>query len=182
MAINKLNTRQHRFILNLFQGMSQTDAYINAGYDVSRDVAGAQASILLAKPRITEELDRLNAKRQAIVVANEINSIASPDERKQRLTEILRADLTDFQDDAGQPKLDKDIPYHRAAREHYHRVKHDRQGNPLITKSIKLGDPIEAIRELNKMDGSYAPSRHLVAQKVVFEIEQVDKRKRGEGD
>jgi len=161
--------------------MSQTDAYIKAGYNVAdRSIAAINASQLLALPNVSYELDRLNAKRQEIIVSNEINNCLSKEEKRTILAEIARANLVDFQDDDGTPKLDKDTPHNKAAREYYHRVKYDRDGQPIITKSIKLTDAIEAIREDNKMTGDYAPSKHMVAQKVVFEIEQVDKKKRGE--
>lgn len=43
-----------------------------------------------------------------------------------------------------------------------------RKGNP------NLADPISAIRELNKMEGSYAPERHLFAGGVVLKVKYDD--------
>ena len=174
-----MNTRHKQVALRVFSGENQSQAY-EAVYGKNPN-SRFLASQLLTSPNMKAYLNDLNRRREAVVLANVTHSsIATPDERKERLTEILRADLTDFQDGEGHPKLDKDVPNHRAAREHYHRVKYDKFGNPIITKNIKLTDPIEAIRELNRMDGSYAPSKHMIAQRVTFEIEQVDKRKRGE--
>jgi len=181
-----MNSRQHRFILNLFQGMNQTDAYINAGYHCADPgTAAACATELLKLPNISQELARLMTKREAIVTANVINASISPSvltkaEKRSILAEIARARLVDFQDKDGQPALTGDTPNNKAAKEFYHRQRFDRNGNPIITKSIKLVDAIEAIREDNKMTGDYAPSKHLIGQKVIFEINQVEKKKRGE--
>ena len=46
-----------------------------------------------------------------------------------------------------------------------------RNGNP------KQADPVMAIRELNKMEGHYAPEKHAVIGKVIFEVVHVEKRK-----
>ncbi|KKK75552.1 hypothetical protein LCGC14_2872540, partial [marine sediment metagenome] len=42
--------------------------------------------------------------------------------------------------------------------------------------NAKMVSPVEAIKELNRMEGSYAPIKHAVDQRVVFEIVRVDAR------
>ena len=39
-----------------------------------------------------------------------------------------------------------------------------------IDGNRKLTNPVEAIKEINRMTGSYPPERHLIGQKVVFEV------------
>ncbi len=174
-----MNTRQHRFVLNLFQGMNQTDAYIQARNGDSRDLPGTNAATLIANPSIAKELNRLNAKREAVVTANEINNCLSRDEKRSLLAEIARARLIDFSKD-GEPALTEDTPNNRAAREFYHRKRFDKDGNPIITKSIKLTSAIEAIAEDNKMEGHYAPSKHMVAQSVQINVVHQKKLRNGE--
>ena len=174
-----LNSRQHQVLLNIFSGIPQRKAY-QAVYPVSDSVADTNCSSLLALPKFSKELNRLRHQKELVAVANSVqDSIATPTERKQILTELLRAQLVDFQDEKGEPKLSKDTPHARAAKEYYHRQRFDKGGNPIVTKSIKLADQIAAIQELNKMEGSYAPTKHLVGQ-VRFNVNLVDKGKRGE--
>lgn len=40
----------------------------------------------------------------------------------------------------------------------------------------KRTNPVEAIKELNKLGGDYPPEQHLVAHKVIFEIVHVKKK------
>ena len=162
MANNKLNARQHRFVINLFQGMSQTDAYINAGYDVAPSVAAANSTDLLKIPKIYSELDSLNRRRQDVVLVaetdNNILAALTKSEKRAILADVLRN---------GQPTTET----------HYNRKI---EGQPGITATMTRRDIIAAIAEDNKMSGDYAPSKHLVAQRVIFEVNQVDKKKRGE--
>ena len=159
--------------------MSQTQAYINAGY--SNVLAKANASILVnTNEYVKAYYNQLCERRDNITLAKVTETVLSATEKRSILAEIARAQLSDFQDQDGEPLLSKDTPQGRAVREYYHRRRVDKDGNPIVTKSIKLINPIEAIQEDNKMAGDYAPSKHLIAQKVTFEIEQVDKRKRGE--
>ena len=44
-----------------------------------------------------------------------------------------------------------------------------------MPEEINARDRIYAIAELNKMEGSYAPEKHVVAAKVVFEVVFQDK-------
>ena len=158
--------------------MTLTEAYIKAGYDATE--AGSNAATLFNHNQcVRDYYNKLIERKERVATKALAETIASPLERQQILSEILRARLIDFTDEGGQPKLSKDIPNNRAAKEFYHKQRLDRDGNPVISKSIKLNDPISAIQELNKMDGSYAPSKHLVAQRVQFEIEYVERPREG---
>ena len=171
-----LNARQRAFCVNYASGMTLTDAYLKAGYPV--DSAPDCASRLMQyNAKVKAYYNRLVKRKEDITLTKLTETIMSPKERQVRLSEIARARLVEFQDEDGTPMLTKDTPNNAAAKEFYHRQKHDRNGNPSITKSIKLTDPIAAIQELNKMDGSYAPSKHLIAQRVQFEVMMVERPK-----
>ena len=174
----KLNTRQHRFCLNILAGMRPQEAFVQAGYTNSPGNVAVTPYQLLENPSVSSFIESKTRLKEAAVLAADINStIASPLERKQILTELARARLVDFQDASGEPTLNKDTPNNRAAKDYSHRRRFDGAGNPIVTKSIKLTDQIAAIQELNKMDGSYAPQKHLVGH-VQFEVEFVDRKDR----
>ncbi len=140
------------------------------------------ASELLRKPHVKAYLDSLNRRKEAVVLAHSTledrDLILSKAEKRQILAEIARARLVDFSKN-GEPELKEDTPNARAAREFYHRKRLDRDGNPIVTKSIKLIDPIEAIREDNRMSGDYAPSKHLVGH-VQLDVSFIDRVNRNE--
>jgi len=106
--------------------------------------------------------------------------IMQPQEIKARLSELARANLVDFLDPSGRPKLSKDVPHHAAAKKYYRKSRIDRFGNPVETSEIALVDQIEALRELAKIHGMYAPEKYMVAKKVI--VEMVDKRRGETGD
>ena len=169
----KLTQKQENFCLNIIAGMSQREAYVKAGYS-DKQAPGTidrNAYALAQRNYIVTRIAELKADLES-------KTIMSVKERKERLSELARARLVDFVKD-GQPVLNKDIPNAGAAKEFYHRTKRDKFGNPIETRAIKLSDPIEAIRELNKLGGDYPPSKHLHAGRVQFEVVHVD-RTRGE--
>ncbi len=150
----KLNTRQHQVVLYVYTGMSQTEAYekVYGPNPNSRFLA----SQLLNTPHVKDYLEALNRRKEELIIANEVNSVASPIERKQVLTELLRAKLVDFIDEDGRVKtLSTDIPHHAALSEYsVTSIGHD-DGEQVTKRSLKLRDPIAAISELNKMEHIY---------------------------
>ena len=162
---DNLNSRQRLFCINLASGMSQTQAYINAGY--SNVEAGANAVTLLKENQsVKAYYNQLLERKQQLMLDTSVEIVSKAltrDEKRNILAEIARAQLSDFQDDNGEPVLNKDTPQGRAAREFYHRRWKRTDGGEIVTKSIKLLSPIEAIQEDNKMAGHYAPRKHLVA-------------------
>ena len=128
----KLNSRQHRFVLNLLSGMSQTDAYIKAGYNCNGiGTAAACATDLLKIPKVSEELDRLRQRGVAKITA-------PLTERLEILAEIARHGI--------------EMP-------------------------VSAGHKIAAVAEINKVEGSYAPSRHLIGQRVEIEIVHTERKR-----
>lgn len=123
--LDALNARQHKFVLNLFSGMSQTEAYIQAGYEpCSREVAESSASQLVSIPLVSNALAELRHSVKA-------SAVAPLARRMEILTEIAE--------------------------------------HP-IEMPVTAGHKLAAVAEINKVEGSYAPSKHLIAQKVQFEV------------
>jgi len=155
-----LTARQEAFALNLFKGLTQREAWIQAGYSNKYPVASidSNACQLAEKTKIKQRLQELRNQAAS-------DAIMSEREAKERLSDIARANLVDFQRD-GEPVLSKDVPHHAAASEYYHRTRFDKAGNPIITKSIKLLNPISAIKTLAEMekwlDIPYQDNRQLI--------------------
>jgi len=171
-----LNSRQYRFCLNILQGMTNTDAYLQAGYDCSREIAYANASTLLSNPKIEKFLASYQEKQLATIDSQ----LLSKSEKRQLLATFARAQLIDLIDDNGAPKINKNSPAAKALKEWYRKERFDRDGNPVVTSSLKMIDPITAIMEDNKMTGDYAPQKNLHAHRVQFEVNLVERGKRGE--
>ncbi len=82
-----LTQKQETFCLNLFKGMSQREAWIQAGYSskYSPAVIDVNACRMANTNKIKLRLGELNQK-------TEDKSVATVLERKQKLTEIIRDD------------------------------------------------------------------------------------------
>ena len=165
--MNKLNSRQKLVLINALKGMNQDKSYGEVyGYTVATQ---QRASELFRNPVFKAELSRLQDKQLVAVQ----KSILSRTEKRQLLANFARAQLIDLIDDNGQVKVNKNSQAAKALKEWYRRVKVDKDGNPVVTSSIKLIDPIAAIMEDNKMSGDYAPSRHLFANRDIS-VEMVE--------
>ena len=136
-----LNVRQRRFCLNLVDGMNQYEAYVEA-YNPpdNRNSIDASASALLSLPKIQQRVEEL-------LGSIDNSAVATIQERKEILTGIIRADLTDYIKD-NEPVLN-DESLNTGAVSSYS-ISESLQGQ--VTKRIKLRDPIAAISELNKME------------------------------
>jgi len=154
--------------------MSQTDAYLNAGYKTeTREIAAVGAYDLLKKPYINSFLESHRSKQLAKVEDN----LLSKSEKRQILANFARAQLIDLIDDNGKAKVDKNSSAAKALKEWYRREKTDKDGNPIVTSSLKMIDPLAAIMEDNKMTGDYAPTKSLIASRVQFEVRLIERNK-----
>jgi hypothetical protein len=91
-------------------------------------------------------------------------------ERMERLSEIARARLTDYQtaglDGSGYIEIGKESPNTAAISSIKSATKFDENGNTgTLFTEIKLHNPVMAIAELNKMGGDYAPIRTDITSK-----------------
>ena len=172
----KLNSRQRLVLINALKGMNQTDAY-EAVYG-SNPNSYTLASELFRKPHFKAELDKhLSGQLQTVNA-----QVLSKSEKRQILATFARAQLIDLIDDNGVPKIDRKSPAAKALKEWYRKERYDKEGNSVVTSSLKMLDPITAIMEDNKMTGDYAPSKHMVAQRIQFEVTMVERGKRGEDE
>ena len=172
----KLNSRQRLVLLNALKGMNQTEAY-EAVYGPNPN-SYTLASDLFRKSHFKAELDKhLDGQLQKVE-----EQVLSKSEKRQLLATFARAQLIDLIDDNGEVKIDKKSPAAKALKEWYRKEKLDRDGNSVVTSSLKMLDPITAIMEDNKMTGDYAPSKHMVASKVQFDINLVSKGKEQDAD
>ena len=124
-----LTQKQEGFTLDLFKGLSETDAYKNhySTENSSIEAIYVNACRLSKNAKVLLRLAELRTP-----LANAV--IATVDERKELLTKFAKED--NFTD----------------------------KGN------LARAGNVQAIAEHNKMDGSYAPIKHQVSQRVVFII------------
>jgi len=169
MAERKLTQKQENFVLNLFNGMSQYESFLKAGYANNKDraIIDKNACVLAKKGNILVRLAKLREEAR-------LPDVASFEERQKVLTEITRARMTDFMtcsadgvwmhnigeetlntaalkrvDTTTMPFVSSGMPKENS----------DGQTESVILTKVELINPIEAIKELNKMDGSYAPEK-----------------------
>lgn len=154
--------KQESFCLEYFKSGNATEAALKAGYSV-RSIRSI-ASELLTKPNVQKRLEELRKKA-------EDESVMSVLERKQRLTEIARARISDFvRCEGGKARIAVNLESLNSAAiqevvsEEVQIGKRDGAIPAVITK-LKLRDPVAAIAELNRMDGAYAPTKTEVTGK-----------------
>ena len=162
--MGRLTKKQEGFVLDIFSGMSQHDAYVK-NYNASRmspAVIDVKACELAKNGKITVRLNQLREKAQN-------SKIASVIERKEILSEIARAKQTDFMTCSADGVWMHDIgkeSLNTAALKKIETTTMPFGGNDsplkiLLTK-VELHDPIKAIDLLNKMDGIYTDNNMVV--------------------
>lgn len=160
----KLTGKQEKFARLIFEGMPQRKAYIEAGYSTKNSLVSidVHASQLTQNAKVKLRIDELKQKA-------ENDSIMSVLERKQRLSEIARAKLTDFMElgqDGSWVNIGAETPRGAAIQEIHSTTQYDKDGSkPTIYTSVKLHDPMKAIDLLNKMGGDYPPTRTEITGK-----------------
>ena len=164
-----LTAKQEQFCLNILQGMTQREAWGKAGYSTKYSMAilDANASHLANRSKVKTRVAELR------------NLAASPTimpvtERKERLSEIARARLTDYTccgPDRDLVNVGPESPNIAALQSIETRTAFDENGaKPTVVTRIKLHNPIQAIAELNKMGGDYAPEKHAVLGDILIEV------------
>lgn len=174
----ELTQKQETFTLNLFKGMSQREAYIQAGYSSKQSPATLDRHAFdLAKS------DKIVARWDELRKEAEDKSVATVLERKQVLTEIARGRLTDYTTcgpDRDLIDVGPESPNTAALQEITSHTEYDKDGagGAVVTK-IKLHNSIQAIAELNKMDGIYAtaPTVNIDNRKLEIIVEDKETKK-----
>ena len=148
---NILTPKQERFVRNVFSGMTQRQSWIQAGYSSKYPVAVVDSnacSLFNTK--------KIQARYKELQAAADDATIMPVKERRQRLSEIARARLTDYVTEKG-IKIDKDSPNTAALQAVRTRIQYHKKGTmPEIVTDIKLHSPTEAIDLLNKIDHIYS--------------------------
>jgi phage terminase small subunit len=170
----KLTAKQEKFALYIFQDIPQRVAWGKAGYSTKYSMAiiDTNASILANSNKIKLRLAELRKKKEDAAIAN-------VQERQERLTEILRAKLTDFMEmgqDGSWINIGKETPLSGAIQEMHSTTEYDKDGSkPTVVTSVKLHDPIRAIDLLNKMDKLYSEGTEINIDNRKVEIFVTDK-------
>ena len=140
-----LTQKQERYALNLFEGMHQREAYIQAGYSEKASIAvqDVNACRLADNTKVVLRIKELNQKAEDAAISTE-------KERRKILTKIQRATIGDFVDESGHLKLSgKELTTPAIAE-----IKTESTLIGVRT-TLKLRDPVGAIAEHNKMDHTY---------------------------
>lgn len=147
------NSRQEKYVQLLFKGAIQHDAYLTVFKDTfTKELAPAtidsKASRLANSGKVQNRLNFLKTKA-------EDESVMKVLERKQKLSTIGRAKLTDYVDNNGNVDITGEGggAIAELTIEDWKGGKDGRASSQI--KRIKLLNPIQAIEELNKMDGVY---------------------------
>ena len=137
-----LTQKQEIFTLNLFKGMYQRAAYIDA-YKPTYSISSIDenASRLSSNEKVIARLKELQQLTQDATIATVI-------ERKQVLTEIVRGRFADFMTNLTKEKL-------QSAALQEIRIIEVGKDIPIKTTTIKLNDQVRAIAELNRMERIY---------------------------
>lgn len=163
-ADSPLPQRMETFCLRYFETGEGKASAIAAGYVPHS--AKPRASVLLADPRIQARLAEL--RRRA-----EDASVMTVLEKRQRLAEIARADITDYLDDDGAPHIDKESPRRVAIAEYSQSTRYTKVGEKVLTRTVKVRDPLGAISEDNKMMRVYETGTSVVNNVQITEVVMV---------
>ena len=164
-----LTRKQEQFCLKYLELGNGAEAVKQAGYSpkwVSRHLRD-----LLKSPAVQARIEELK---------NEVGSdrrigVISIQERKIRLSQIIRATLGDFMElgqDGSWVNIGKENQAIGAVKEIHSRTEYDDDGaHPTVHTSVKLHDPMQAIDLLNKMEHLYSDNPVVnVQNNVVFVI------------
>lgn len=157
----RLTQKQETFCLKYIELSNGSQAVLAAGYKTKNPQVIASQN--LTKLNIQSRIAELRQK-------TEDATVATVQERKRKLTEIMRANLVDFITEGGDIFLE--VPHSGALAEvmiEEWRGGEDERASSR-TKRIKLYNPIQAIAELNKMEGEYAAEKHEVLTEVIHRM------------
>jgi phage terminase small subunit len=145
----KLSARQRLFCQYVAEGVNPSLAAIKAGY--SERGNRSRACRLMKRAEIRAEIRRLQEEMAS-------PRIMTLQKRKERLSEIIRACLTDYFEVVNGDirwKVNKEKVPTDGIFKIKTVTKTDKFGTTVTATSITLGNTIKAIHELNKMEGLY---------------------------
>lgn len=166
---NSLTQKQANFCLKYFECGNASEAAIAVGYGPKS--AARNAYHVLHSPLVRARLEELRKKAEGDSVMNIL-------ERKQRLSEVARARLTDFMElgkDGSWVNIGEETEKGGAIQEIHSRTEYDEnRAHPTVYTSVKLHDPMKAIDLLNKMDKIYSDFPPLPQDNRIVNIFVVD--------
>ena len=94
--LRPLTVKQKKFVANKIKGLNNTTAYIEAGYNVSTDVARANASRMLTKANVSEAIDLALTKLEATpeYAVSRVKDVAELEVTDRSAPSILKASTT----------------------------------------------------------------------------------------
>lgn len=164
-----LTQKQENFVNNLFQDMTQREAWIKAGYssNYSMSVLDSNACRLANTSKIQARLEELRQATKSALIADEI-------ERKEILSEIARGRLTDYitcGPDRDLISVGSESPNTAAFQEIISRTEYDKDGADVaVVTKLKLHNPIQAIDVLNKMEKIYEAEKGTTINNQIVNI------------
>lgn len=160
--------KQEKFCIEYINSGNGTASAVLAKYSVKS--AGVTACRLLKNNNV---LARLNELRERI----ESKKVMNVQERKERLSEIARAKLTNFMElgkDGSWVNIGAETEQGGAIQEIHSRTEYDENGShPTLYTSVKLHDPVRAIQELNKMEKIYIEGTTVNVDNRKIEVQVV---------
>lgn len=146
------NDRYEMFVAGVLSGKKHNQSILDAGFTPAHANARYMARNILARPNVAARLAFLRKTR-------EDEMICSLMERKRILSQIARGKLVDYQDEKCNITINKESPNPHAIQslEEEERSQGEEEDAAIVvTRKFKLRDPVAAITELNKLEGSYA--------------------------
>lgn len=163
-----LTFKQERFCQNIVKGMTQYQSYLDAGYANNNDraIVDSNASLVANSTKILARVNELKA-----LVTKEY-CIMPVGKRKEILSKIASATFGEFADEHGNVDITDKLKLNSPAIAEI-RTERSLRGT---RSTLKLRDPVQAIAELNKMDGDYAPEKHAVIGDIRISVVFKDKK------
>ena len=152
----RLTVQQERFCERIAAGDNQTEAWLNAGYKVSREVAAVNANESLRKPKIKARIAEL---RQPQTKA----ALRKKEDNLRYLAEIIGTALADIGPDSPLCVEFTEDLVGRGNRGKLRRGKAD-SGNeitevPILRRRVKKPCPLRAIEIYSRLLGHFEPDR-----------------------
>lgn len=151
-----LTVRQERFCELIAAGRSGTDAWLEAGYEVSRDVARTNAAESLAKPRIAERIAELRKPQTKAALRKKEDNL-------RFLAEVIGTALKDIGPDSPLCAEYTEDFIAGGSRGKLMRGKaasgNEVAGADVIRRRVKKPDPLRAIELYSKLLGHFEPDR-----------------------
>lgn len=152
----KLTVRQERFCELIASGKSGVDAWLEAGYEVSRDVARTNAAESLAKPRIQARIAELRKPQTKAALRKKEDNL-------RFLAEVIGTALADIGPDSPLCTEYTEEFIGGGARGKLKRGNAPRGnetvGENVMRRRVKKPDPLRAIELYSKLLGHFEPDR-----------------------